>query len=251
MNDLSPLLVRHENTENTPAYLRSPGPFILHYLASRRRNLAALVILVIAAASCGIGGQYAIKLLVDAMNAGPGLTHGIYVGLALLLTLVAVESVLWRGTGWLTCRTTLSVGVDLRLNLFDYLSGQSMRYFAENVAGSIGQRITSSAGNLGALTNTFVWRVLPPIVDFAGAIVLFSMLDVRMIAALGCFVVLVTAGLVWFGEKGRPLHRNYSGAATNVAGDLIDVISSRRCAGPRELSMIPLRFEQMISAQPD
>jgi len=77
------------------------------------------------------------------------------------------------------------------------------------------------------------------------------MLDVRMIAALGCFVVLVTAGLVWFGERGRPLHRSYSGAAANVAGDLIDVISSRRCAGPRELSMIPLRFEQMISAQPD
>jgi ATP-binding cassette, subfamily B, bacterial len=254
MNDLSPLLVRHENTENTPAYLRSPGPFILHYLASRRRNLAALVILVIGAGSCGIGGQYAIKLLVDAMNAGPGLTHGIYVGLALLLTLVAVESVLWRGTGWLTCRTTLSVGVDLRLNLFDYLSGQSMRYFAENVAGSIGQRITSSAGNLGALTNTFVWRVLPPIVDFAGAIVLFSMLDVRMIAALGCFVVLVTAGLVWFGERGRPLHRNYSGAAANVAGDLIDVISNMWTvkafsARAREWHRLRGHFEQEAVAQ--
>jgi ATP-binding cassette subfamily B protein len=254
MNDVSPLLVRHENTENTPAYLRSPGPFILHYLASRRRNLAALVVLVIGAASCGIGGQYAIKLLVDAMNAGPGLTHGIYFALGLLLTLVAVESVLWRGTGWLTCRTTLSVGVDLRLNLFDYLSGQSMRYFAENVAGSIGQRITSSAGNLGALTNTFVWRVLPPIVDFAGAIVLFSMLDVRMIAALGCFVVLVTAGLVWFGERGRPLHRNYSGAAANVAGDLIDVISNMWTvkafsARAREWRRLRGHFEQEAAAQ--
>src|SRR4051812_50180760 len=129
MNDLSPLLVRHENTENTPAYLRSPGPFILHYLASRRRNLAALVILVIGAGSCGIGGQYAIKLLVDAVNAGPGLTHGIYVGLALLLTLVAVESVLWRGAGWGPCRTALGVGGGFTLKPVGFPHGPSVGYF--------------------------------------------------------------------------------------------------------------------------
>src|SRR4051812_36275874 len=51
---------------------RRTPPFILHYLASRRPSLASLVVLVIGAASCGIGGQYAIKMLVDAMNAGPG-----------------------------------------------------------------------------------------------------------------------------------------------------------------------------------
>jgi ATP-binding cassette subfamily B protein len=226
MTEPSPLLVRHENTESTPAYLRSPGPFIARYLRSRRGNIAALVLLVIGAASCGIGGQYAIKLLVDAMNTGHGVTKAIYFALGLLLTLVAAESFLWRGTGWLTCRTTVGVGVDLRLNLFDYLSGQSMRYFAENLAGSIGQRITSSAGNLGALTNTFVWRVLPPIVDFAGALVLFSMLDLGMVVALAAFVAAVTAGLIWFGERGRPLHRNYSSKAAAVGGDLIDIISN-------------------------
>jgi ATP-binding cassette, subfamily B, bacterial len=254
MNDASPLLIRHENAESTPAYLRSPGPFILHYLASRRLSLAALALLVVGAASCGIGGQYAIKLLVDAMNAGAGLTHAIYFALGLLLTLVGIESLLWRATGWLTCRTTLALGVDLRLNLFDYLSGQSMRYFAENVAGSIGQRITSSAGNLGALTNTFVWRVLPPITDFAGAIVLFAMLDVRMVAALASFVLLVTAGLVWFGERGRPLHRAYSASAANVAGDLIDVISNMWTvkafsARSREWHRLGQHFRQEAVAQ--
>jgi ATP-binding cassette subfamily B protein len=226
MTDPSPLLLVRENTEDTPAYLRSPGPFILQYLSSRRGTVAVLIVLVIAAASCGIGGQYAIKLLVDAMNAGHGVSHAVYFALGLLLTLVAVESILWRTTGWLTCRTTVGVGVDLRLNLFDYLSGQSMRYFAENLAGSIGQRITSSAGNLGALTNTFVWRILPPITDFAGALVLFSMLDLRMVLALACFVIFVTAGLIWFGEQGRPLHRSYSSKAANVGGDLIDVITN-------------------------
>jgi ATP-binding cassette subfamily B protein len=80
------------------------------------------------------------------------------------------------------------------------------------------------------------------------------MLDVRMIAALGCFVVLVTAGLVWFGERGRPLHRNYSGAAANVAGDLIDVISNMWTvkafsARPREWHRLRGHFEQEAVAQ--
>ena len=81
------------------------------------------------------------------------------------------------------------------------------------------------------------------------------MLDVRMIAALGCFVVLVTAGLVWFGERGRPLHRSYSGAAANVAGDLIDVISNMWTvkafsARPREWHRLRRHFEQEAVAQP-
>jgi len=137
---------------------RRTPPFILHYLASRRPSLAALVVLVIGAASCGIGGQYAIKLLVDAMNAGrrPDTWNLLRAWFAADDCCDRVGSVARDGMANLPDDSPC--WVDLRLNLFDYLSGQSMRYFAENVAGSIGQRITSSAGNLGALTDTFVWR---------------------------------------------------------------------------------------------
>jgi ATP-binding cassette, subfamily B, bacterial len=55
--------------------------------------------------------------------------------------LIAIESVLWRATGWLACRTTVGVGVDMRLELFEYLNLQPMRYFSDNLAGSLGQRI--------------------------------------------------------------------------------------------------------------
>jgi ATP-binding cassette subfamily B protein len=47
-----------------------------------------------------------------------------------------------------------------------------------------------------------------------------------MVAALAGFVIAVTAGLIWFGERGRPLHRNYSSKAAAVGGDLIDIISN-------------------------
>jgi ATP-binding cassette subfamily B protein len=129
-------------------------------------------------------------------------------------------------TGWLTCKTTVGIGVDLRLELFDCLSGQAMRYFAENLAGSLGQRITATAGNFGALINTLVWRIIPPLVELLGAIVIFAGVDAGLSAVLLAFVVFVTAAQIWFGERGRPRHRAYSGEAALAAGDLVDGIAN-------------------------
>jgi ATP-binding cassette subfamily B protein len=209
-----------------PPFLRGPGAFLLHYVRGRPLHFAILCTMVISAAACAVGVQYVMKLLVDAM-AGPREGNAAaWTALSLFIGLIAVESILWRLSGWLACRTTIGIGVDMRLDLFDYLNGQPMRYFAENLAGSLGQRITSTAGNFGALTNTVVWRVLPPFIDFIGALVVFALVDWRMMAALAVFVVLVTAGLIVFGERGRHHHRSYAGHSNTVGGELIDVISN-------------------------
>lgn len=234
-NDLSfPALPRRTSNvaRSTPAdnqpppFLRGPGAFILHYVRAHLLQFTVLAAMIVGAAGCAVGVQYVMKLLVDAM-AGP--RHGndaVWMALTLFITLTAMESILWRISGWLCCRTTVGVGVDMRLDLFDYLNGQPMRYFAENLAGSLGQRITATAGNFGALINTVVWRVMPPLIDFLGALVVFALVDVRMMAALAVFVVLVTGGMILFGERGRHHHRTYAGHSNNVSGELIDVISN-------------------------
>jgi ATP-binding cassette subfamily B protein len=181
--------------------------------------------MVLGAATCAISVQYVMKILVDAM-AGPRDGSAAWTALMIFVSLIAVESVLWRLSGWLGCRTTVGVGVDLRLDLFEYLNGQPMRYFAENLAGSLGQRLTSTAGNFGALANTVVWRILPPCVDFIGALVIFATVDWRMMVALAVAVALITTGLILFGERGRHLHRGYAAEANQVGGDLVDVIAN-------------------------
>jgi ATP-binding cassette subfamily B protein len=209
-----------------PAYLRGPAAFILHYVRGRAWSFGVLLLFVVAAAGAAVSIQYVLKLLVDIM-AGPleGRGH-VWLALGFFVGLIAMESVCWRIVGWLTCRTTVGAGVDMRLDLFEYLNRQPMRYFAENLAGSLGQRITATAGNFGALTNTMVWRVLPPCIDFAGALIIFSQVDLGMTAALAIVVVVVTAFLIWFGERGRSRHRRYSGLASNVAGELVDTITN-------------------------
>ena len=236
-----------------PAHLRGPAAFILHHLRRRAPHVTALLLMVLGAGACAIGLQYVIKLLVDAM-AGGGQGAAIWGVVGCFLGLIALESLLWRLTGWLGCRTTVGIGVDVRLDLFDHLGGQSMRYFAENRAGALGQRITATAGNFGALVNTVVWRVLPPCADFAGALLVFSLLDWRMAAALGGFVLLVTAGLIRFGERGRPLHRDYARRGGEVAGELVDVIGNMWAvkafsAGDRERARLAAGFAEEAAAQ--
>jgi ATP-binding cassette subfamily B protein len=236
------------------ARLRSGGRFILRHMGVWRWHFLALFLLVVTSAACGVGQQYGLKLLVDALAGPPELGSAVLSALVLFLVLIAVEAALARLTGWLACRATVGVGVDLRSELFDHLSGQSMRYFAENLAGSLGQRITATAGNFGALINTFVWRIIPPVVDVAGAVIIFATLDGVLTVVLLALVLGVTAGLIWFGARGRPIHRAYSGEAATIAGDLIDTIAhmwtvKAFSARPRERERLEAGFRSEAAAQ--
>jgi len=181
---------------------------------------------VATAAACAIAGQYGMKLLVDAM-AGGGRSLDIVVGpLVVFLGLMALENVLWRTAGCLNATTCVRTGADVRLDLFDYLAGHSMRYFADNFAGSLGGRISATAGAFGSVANTFIWNVLPPCFDFAGALIIFLTVDWRMGAVLALFVAVVAGTLGFLGVRGRPLHRAYAEQSGMVAGELVDSVAN-------------------------
>jgi ATP-binding cassette, subfamily B, bacterial len=237
-----------------PDALRSPRRFIAHYLNSWRGGIATLLAMVVGAATCAVMIQYQMKLLVDAMARGPDYVQGAWMALGAFIGLVAFESLLWRLSGWMACRTTLGIGVEIRLDLFRYMSAQPMRYFADNLAGSLGHRITGAAGNFGALINTLIWRILPPLVDFAGALVIFTLVDWRMALAMSAYVVTITAVLIVFGARGRPLHSAYAGKSNQVGGELIDVISNMWAvkafsAREREWQRLRAQFEDEAQSQ--
>jgi ATP-binding cassette subfamily B protein len=209
-----------------PSNLLHPGAFVRYYVSQLPGQFALLAATVLLAAGCAVAVQYQLKFLVDAMTGPARSATAVWTVLGAFIGLIAAESVLWRVSGWLTCRTTVRAGVQMRLDLFQYLSGHSLRYFADNLAGSLGQRITGTAGAFGVLTNTAVWRVAPPLMDFIGAILIFSTIDARMALAAGAYVVMATAALIAVGRKGRSLHAKFYGKQSEVAGELTDVISN-------------------------
>ena len=209
-----------------PAALRTTSAFVIHYLRSRPGQFLALFGVVLCASACAVGVQYGMKLIIDAMTSASGRKLAIHLALFVFIGLVALESLLWRLSGWLGSRATLAVGVDIKLDLFSHLAGHSLRYFQEQLAGALGHRLTATSGAFGALVSRMVWDVAPPVVNFIGALALFATLDGGMTTALAGFVALTTAALIGFGLRGGRHHRTFARRSSEAGGELMDVINN-------------------------
>ena len=203
-----------------------PGPFLWRYVRHRPWLFGALFLLIVTAAACSVGVQYGMKLIVDTMAGDDRTSDTIWRWLALFIALIATESVCWRLGGWFGCRAVVATGVDVRLDMFAYLSGHSMDYFAEHMAGSLGNRVTATAGATGSVYGTLIWKILPPCVDFVGAMIVLLTIDARMALALIGFVVVIAAFMTFFGRRARPLQQRFAREAARVGGELVDVVAN-------------------------
>ncbi len=203
-------------------------PFLARYVRLRPLHFGALAALIVVAALSAVGVQYGMKLIVDAMANGERDGSAVWRALAFFITLIAVESIAWRGAGWLSCVTVVATGVDVRLDLFRHLSGHSLAYFGKHLAGSLGNRLTSTTGATAAVMLTFVWKILPPCIDFVGAVVVIATIDVPMSLALIGFVAVVAAFMTFVGIRARPLQRDFAEEAARVGGELVDVVVNIR-----------------------
>jgi len=178
------------------------------------------------AASAAVGVQYAMKLLVDAMDSTVRSSSNVWWPLGLFLALMTVENLLWRLGGWQGSRAIVASGVDLRLDLFEHLTGHSMRYFNQHFSGALGNRITSTASATGEIFATMFWRILPPITDFLGAIIVLTTIRWQMGLGLMFAVLFVASVLIIFGIRGRRIHDNYARRSSDASGKMIDVVSN-------------------------
>jgi ATP-binding cassette subfamily B protein len=215
-----------ESDASLATALESPAGFLSRYARRWPGHFIGLLSLVTIASLGGVAAQYAMKLFVDAMGLSSERNTMVWWALGFFVAVIAIESAAWRASGWIGCRTTIAVGVDIRLDLLGYVSGHPMSFFQDERAGGLGHRITSAAGDFGAIANKLTWNVAPPIVSFVGALIIFVTINAWMALALAIFAVVVTYGLVQLSYKGRPLHRAYAEQAGYVGGELIDVLTN-------------------------
>jgi ATP-binding cassette subfamily B protein len=205
-----------------------PVAFLWHYICARPWHFGGLLALIIGAASCAVAVQYGMKLLVDSMAQGTANrgAANVWFPLGLFISLIVTENVFWRLGGWLGCRTVVASVVDLRVDLFKHLTGHPMRYFSEHFAGSLGNRISAVGQAAGAIYGGLAWKIVPPIVDFIGAVVVLLTVDVRMAVALILFVAIVAALITGFGIRGRSKHQRFAAQSARVGGELVDAVSN-------------------------
>jgi len=205
-----------------------PLAFLWYYIRARPWHFGGLLALIIGAASCAVAVQYGMKLLVDSMaqSGSDRSAANVWSPLWLFIGLIVVENVFWRLGGWLGCRTVVATVVDLRVDLFKHLTGHPMRYFTEHFAGSLGNRISALGQAAGAIYGGLAWKIVPPIVDFIGAVVVLLTVDVRMAVALILFVAIVAALITGFGIRGRAKHQRFAAQSARVGGELVDAVSN-------------------------
>ncbi|WP_207478683.1 ABC transporter ATP-binding protein [Arenibaculum pallidiluteum] len=237
-----------------PRYLRRSASFLLHYVRRRPGHFLGLLLIGAGASACAVALQYAMKLLVDAMATPDRAAALVWSPLIVFIVLIGAENMLWRLNGWLCCRTVVSTGVDIRLDLFDHLIGHAQRFFAEHFSGALGNRITATAGAVGGLINTFTWNILPPCTDFVGAVIVLSTVHWQMAVALVAFVALVAAAIAILALWGRNFHRTYAEQASYVGGELVDIVGNTWAvkafsARNRERDRLARKFAQEADTQ--
>ncbi len=201
------------------------GAFLWRYVRLRPWHFGGLLLLVVGAATCAVAVQYGMKLLVDAM-ADPARRAAVWGPFWLFISLIVLENLFWRSGGWLGCRTVVASCADLRVDLFRYLTGHPMHYFSQHFAGALGNRISATGAAAGAIYGGLAWKIMPPCVDFIGAVVVLCTVDLRMAGALVAFVLIVALVITAFGIRGRARHQRFAAQSAHVGGELVDLVQN-------------------------
>ena len=233
---------------------QGPGKFLLRYVRRRLGSHLAVLLAVLAAVGCAVGSQYGVKNLVDALGSGSANSQGLWPAVALLLPLVAGDNLLWRLAGWISTQTFVLVGGDLRIDLFEHLSGHGSGYFSDHFPGALAGRITTAANAAFSLENSLTWTTIPPAAAVVSSISVLGIVNWQMTVVLSV-IAMVIGAMIWRCAAGsRHLHDRFAARAAVVTGDLTDVISNiglvrSFAAADRERQRLSGRIQHEMSAQ--
>ena len=233
---------------------RGPARFLLHYVGRRLASHMVVLLAVFTAVGCSIGAQYGVKNLVDALGDPQVGDTRLWAAVGILLALVAGDNLLWRLAGWVATFAFVAVGGDLRLDLFDHLSGHGTRYFADQFPGALAGRISTAANTAWTIENSLTWTTIPPATAVLSSIALLGTINWQMTLVLFAIVAILAAIIAKLAASGHDLHARFAGRAAAVSGDITDVVSNMSLvrafgAAKREQDRLQHKIEREMSAQ--
>jgi ATP-binding cassette, subfamily B, bacterial len=228
--------------------------FLGRYVGRHAVSHGIVLLSVLAAVVCAIASQYAVKNLVDLLDSKLPPAHALWGAVGILLALVAADNLLWRAAGWVSTYAFVAVGGDIRLDLFDHLSGQGTRYFVDRFPGALAGRITAAANVSWTIENSLTWTTIPPGAAVIASILVLGTINWHLTVVLLVIVGVLGAIIGWLAAHGRDLHQSFAGHAAHVSGDLTDIVSNMGLvrafgAAQREQQRLSLKIEDEMQAQ--
>jgi ATP-binding cassette subfamily B protein len=228
--------------------------FLGHYVRRRLFSHTIVLLAVLAAVGCAVASQYAVKHLVDVLGTHNPARQVLWGAVGLLLALVAGDNLLWRLAGWVSTHAFVAVGGDMRLELFDHLSGQGTRYFVERFPGALAGRITAAANAAWLIENSLTWSTIPPGAAVIASVLVLGTINWHLTVVLLVVISVLGAAIAWLASQGRELHQSFAGHAAHVSGDLTDIVSNIGLvrafgAARREQQRLTAKIEDEMQAQ--
>src|SRR6185312_13680612 len=212
---------------SVPVYAaRGPIPFLFHYIQRRPGGHIVVLAAILAAVGCAIGSQYAVKNLVDVLGWQFPPARSLWMAVGILLALVAGDNLLWRLAGWIAACAFVELSGDLRLDLFEHLSGHAPSYFTDRFPGALAGRVSTAANAALTIENSLAWTTIPPAAAVVSSIAVLGLVNWRLMATLAVVSVVLGLAVRHLAARGRHLHDRYATRAAGVSGDLMDIIGN-------------------------
>ncbi|MDZ4867948.1 MAG: ABC transporter ATP-binding protein [Alphaproteobacteria bacterium] len=214
--------------------VRVPGtPFaFLGFLVSRhyRARLAVFIAFVAAATVVEAMMPYVLKQLIDALTAAAKSGSHDWSGVSLFVAMFAavwyLPALIVRGAEAIDIYMSPRMRALAQKYLFAYMLGHSPRYFQENFAGKLGQKIKQAGQATVSLLSMLAFDSVRIIVLLAVGGVLLAMQSGTYAAFLFGWAAVYLAVVTWLARRCVVLSKAFSDEVSTSTGRLIDAISN-------------------------
>ena len=214
--------------------VRLPGtPFgFLGFLVARhyRARLAVFVACVVAATAIEAMSPYVLKRMIDALTvaaqSGSGDWSGIGIYIALFAGVWYLPGLIVRGAEAIDIYMSPRMRALAQKYLFAYLMGHSPRYFQENFAGKLGQKVKQAGQATVSLLNIIAFDSVRIAVLLGVGGVLLSLQSGFYALVLFGWTAVYLAVVTWLAQRCVLLSKAFSDEVSTSTGRLIDAIAN-------------------------
>lgn len=222
--------------DREPARPLSPKPFTF-MLGLVREKFAGRLALMALAVIIGQGIEafepYALKSVVDALTQATGGTAshdvqglGVMGWFVLLLGVWICSMSMYRVYQIVDIYTSPSIRALAQKRMFAWLLGHSPRYFQDNFAGKLGQKIKQGANAILHLIDILMWDVVRVLVLLTAALVLLWTASPLLSLVLAVWMLVYVSVSGWMARHCFSLSEKMSAAVSSSSGRIIDAITN-------------------------
>ncbi len=221
-------LLRAEEIEPVGDLPIRPAAFLWRFVARRYLGrYAVMIALVLAAQACQTFEPYVLKQLINGLSAVPMIAAASALGLfALLAGLWIGDTILMRCYQAIDIYTAPYLREQVQNQMFGYLLGHSPRYFQDNFAGKLGQKIKESGRASLSIMEMLSFDATKLVVLLAVALCLLAAQDGHLALLLGAWSLAYVAASGLLALRCVRLSKAMSAAVSTSSGKLIDAISN-------------------------